>query len=146
MALPLLAIIGLGAAAGLAKSELVDKPAARKKNQLLADTQRLSPWTGMKPDPMAIEQPSSVGGALGGAGMGLGLGLNLQAADAAQKTADLQNQWLQTDIDRMGKGFGSKATFNMGGGFGGAPKAPSLMPGLGGQNPFGVSRYPWMGM
>lgn len=49
-------------AAGLLKSELVDKPRARKDRQLQAKTAELSPWTGMKPS--AVKEADPFGTAL----------------------------------------------------------------------------------
>lgn len=47
----------IGGAAGLAKSELVDKPRANRQRKLAAETQRYSPWTGLQADPVQEADP-----------------------------------------------------------------------------------------
>lgn len=61
----------IGAAVGLAKNELVDKPRAAKQTELAAKTQQYSPWTHLQAQP--VQQQDPIGNALqfGSAGAGL---------------------------------------------------------------------------
>ncbi len=54
-----LAIAGILAAAGLLKSELVDRPKEKRQRQLAAATQRYSPWTGLQAN--EVKETDSIG-------------------------------------------------------------------------------------
>jgi hypothetical protein len=73
--LPLLA----GAALGAAKHTM-DAGRANKQRKLAAETQRLSPWTGM--EAQAVNEPSLFGSLLSGGMTGLSMGQNMEAMDA----------------------------------------------------------------
>lgn len=64
----MLPIIAL-AAAGLLKSELVDREKEKRDRWLAAQTQRFSPWTKLTADPVKEADPASavIGGAMSGA-------------------------------------------------------------------------------
>lgn len=49
--------LAVAAALGLAKSQLVDKPAAQKQRDLSAAKTRLSPWTGVQGGPVKEADP-----------------------------------------------------------------------------------------
>ena len=69
------------AAAGLVKSQLVDAPKEERDRALAAETQRYSPWTGLKANP--IKESDALGSALqfGATGLGIQQGM---AQDAQQ--------------------------------------------------------------
>lgn len=54
--------MAIGAGAGLLKSEFIDKPKEKRQRKLAAETQRLSPWTGMEAGP--VEEANPFGSAL----------------------------------------------------------------------------------
>jgi len=60
--------LAAGAALGLAKNALVDKPKEEKQRALAAQTALYSPWTGMKPNEVQMSDP--FGNALQGATAG----------------------------------------------------------------------------
>ena len=47
-----LAMMGMMALAGAVKSKMVDEPKERRDRELAAETQRYSPWTGLKANPI----------------------------------------------------------------------------------------------
>ena len=49
--------LAVGAALGLAKSQLVDKPAEQRQAMQAAVTQNWSPWTGIKAQPVKYADP-----------------------------------------------------------------------------------------
>lgn len=81
-----LALLAIGAAAGLAKSELVDRPKEKKQRELAAATQRYSPWTGLQAQPIKEADPFGSALGLGAAGYQAGIELENQATN--QKIAD----------------------------------------------------------
>lgn len=91
-----LALLAIGAAMGLAKSELVDRPKEKRQRKLAAETQRLSPWTGLQAG--QIQEADPFGSALSFGMTGASLGQNMQAAEANQKINDKL-------IERMDKGY-----------------------------------------
>lgn len=81
--LTLAAVMG---AAGLAKSELIDRPREERQRKQAAITARWSPWTGMAPN--AIREADPFGSAIQGGLAGAMIGQATQGADAA-KTKDV---------------------------------------------------------
>lgn len=79
----------VGAGAGLGKYFLFDKPAQRRKLQLAAHTQALSPWTGLRAEVPAEIDPFSNAMAFGATGAQMGQGMQAQSAQA-----ELQNRYL----------------------------------------------------
>ncbi len=71
------------AVAGLAKSELIDRPAAEKQRKLAAKTQELSPWTGMEAAPVKEADPFGSGLQFGATGAAIGSAKAAAAADKA---------------------------------------------------------------
>lgn len=86
--MPVMMALGMGAL-GLLKSETIDKPAANRKRDLAATTQRLSPWTGMTAQP--VPEVDSFGTALqfGASGAQMGMGLEQNALNTKLKEAQL---------------------------------------------------------
>lgn len=78
---------------GLAKSLLVDQPAASRNRKLQAEKTRWAPWTGDPGKDVADADP--LGSTLQGAGAGYSLGQNVQNADAARQQQAAQTQLLQ---------------------------------------------------
>jgi hypothetical protein len=76
--------IALLAGAGLAKSELVDRPREQEQRRQASITARWSPWTGMSPN--AIQYADPFGSAIQGGLTGAMLSQNQQKLDAG--TAD----------------------------------------------------------
>lgn len=79
-----LSMLAIGAAAGLAKSELIDRPKEDRQRKLAAATQRYSPWTGLAAQP--IQEADSVGTPMEFGLTGYQMGLN---EDGATTTKDL---------------------------------------------------------
>lgn len=84
-------ITGLAIAAGLglAKSELVDAPKAERQRKLAASTQRLSPWTGLKANP--VQEADPFGTALQFGGTGAAMGSNYDSAQTDKAMANSLN-------------------------------------------------------
>ena len=61
----------IGALTGLAKSELVDRPAEDKDRELQAATAKFSPWTGLSP--RDVKRADPFGSALQGGMTGLSM-------------------------------------------------------------------------
>lgn len=99
--------LAIAAALGLAKDQLVDQPAADRKRKLAASTQRLSPWTGNKAEP--VNEPNTAGTMLqyGAMGAQMGAGYDQNKADVALKKAQ---------ADRLNSGGSLYGGF--GGGYG----------------------------
>lgn len=75
-----LALLAIGAAMGLAKNELVDKPKEKRQRKLAAETQRLSPWTGLQAGP--IQEADAFGNALQYGTTGAMMGSMMKGAPA----------------------------------------------------------------
>lgn len=74
-------LMAIGAAAGLAKSELVDRPKEERQRKLAAATQRYSPWTGLQAQGVQEADPLGSSIAFGGAGYQMGLGAENQSVN-----------------------------------------------------------------
>lgn len=79
-----MAMTGLlvGSALGLAKTELIDQPAADRKRKYEAATAAYSPWTGMKSQ--FVQDPNALGSVaqFGGGGAALGSAIHSMSANA----------------------------------------------------------------
>jgi len=109
--IPMLAM----AAAGVAKNEFIDKPAAKRQGAAQANMTKWSPWTGMKGK--TIEPPSSANAAMKwgttGAMMGLQYGDKMSGGAAAKSappsgstSAAYNYQPQQNSWSQMGQGGG----------------------------------------
>jgi hypothetical protein len=85
--------LAAGAALGLAKNALVDKPKEEKQRALAAQTALYSPWTGMKPN--EVQQADPFGNALQGATAGA-------MFSQASQNQDMQNQMMEMRKQQMG--------------------------------------------
>lgn len=85
--------LAIGAGAGLLKSELVDQPREQRQRTLAAATQRYSPWTGLKANP--IQEADPVGSALSYGSAGAQMGVNMQDSQAKTNLMNQQSQWLK---------------------------------------------------
>lgn len=90
-------VMAAGAGVGLLKSELIDKKKEERDRQLAATTQRLSPWTGLKANP--IKEADPFGSALQGAAFAGNMkqSIDKNAGDLAEQKA--RTGWL----DRQGQ-------------------------------------------
>lgn len=87
--------LAIGAGAGLLKSELVDRPKEQRQRTLAAATQRYSPWTGLKAQP--IQEADPMGSALTYGSTGAQMGVNMQNATAQQNLMQAQSKWLNNN-------------------------------------------------
>jgi hypothetical protein len=76
--------LALATIAGLAKSEIIDKPKAERQRKLAAETQRWSPWTGLKAG--AIQEADPFGTALQFGSTGAMMGANTANSKALPTT------------------------------------------------------------
>lgn len=107
--IPLLPAIGIGAALGLGKHFLIDKPKEERKRRLAAATQRYSPWTHLTAE--APEETDPMTGMLnwGATGASIGSGLNQQEmnqgmADAQMKNLDAMTNFYTSRTPQMNFG------------------------------------------
>lgn len=77
------------ALAGVAKSELIDKPKEERQRKLAAETQRYSPWTGLKAN--AIQEADPFGTALQFGATGASMSAAQQQADLDKALTDRLN-------------------------------------------------------
>lgn len=77
------------AVAGLAKSQLVDKPKEERQRKLAGETQRLSPWTHMQANP--IQEADPFGSALQFGATGASMQQGYQNAQTQKALADRLN-------------------------------------------------------
>lgn len=84
--------VAIGAGAGLLKSEAIDAPKADRQRKLAAETQRYSPWTGLKANP--VQEADPVGSALQFGATGAQLSSGMQNADAQKGLMEAQTNWL----------------------------------------------------
>lgn len=73
-----LALIGAGV--GVGKGVLYDQPQAERDRKLAAETQRFSPWTGLKAQP--VKEANVMGDAMTFGLAGASMGQNMEAAKA----------------------------------------------------------------
>lgn len=83
--------LAIAAAIGLAKSEMVDKPKEDRQRKLAAETQRNSPWTGLKAGNIQEADPWGTAMQYGATGAQMGAGASAKApATGAASTAGTQ--------------------------------------------------------
>jgi len=92
-----------GAGLGAAKHFGVDAPKAGRQKKLRAATARYSPWTGLNPQNVQVDQPNILGGMIGGAGTVASLGQSGLLGQGLKNQLSPYGAW-----DKMGgqKGFG----------------------------------------
>ena len=85
--------LAIAAAIGLAKSEFVDKPKEQRQRKLAAETQRLSPWTGLQAGQIQEADPVGTAMQFGATGAQIGSGYKKSQTDdqALQNMKD--NPW-----------------------------------------------------
>ncbi len=136
--------VGIGAGAGLLKSQVVDRPKEKRQRHLAAETQRYSPWTGMQAGPIQEADPfgSMLQGGMTGATIQQGLGQQKLQNGLITAQTDALNNWSQA-----GGGLRSELPPNMAasaaaGPMAGGPAAQAA-PNLYGQggSPWSVWRY-----
>jgi hypothetical protein len=86
-----LGLAAIMAAAGLAKSEFVDKPNEMRERKRQAEVMRYSPWTGMSPQ--AVQSADPFAAALQGGMAGGMMGQGMQSADAQNKLLEAQAKY-----------------------------------------------------
>ena len=82
--------------AGLLKSEVVDRPKERRQRKLAAETQRYSPWTGLRAG--EIQEADPFGSTLQFGLTGASLGQSVAAQEQAKQMADLQKKLLEGQL------------------------------------------------
>jgi hypothetical protein len=87
-----LTLLAIGLGAGLLKSEAIDRPAANRQRKLAAETQKYSPWTGLKAE--EVKEPNAMGDMLTFGATGAQLGAGLQNAEASKGLMKAQQNWL----------------------------------------------------
>jgi len=73
---------------GLAKSVTTDKWKEDRQRELAANTQRYSPWTGLRANP--IEEADPFGSTMQGGVQGIAMGQNMDNAAAQNKLMEAQ--------------------------------------------------------
>ncbi len=138
-----LIVAAIAAGAGLLKSEFMDRPKEERQRVLAAETQRYSPWTGLKAN--KIEEADPMGSAMTFGAAGLGLGQGMESAAAQNKLMEAQTGVLNKESEWLGRGKspysqGTSPTFisNYGGAKVGGPAASNAM---GSQWPGGPLKY-----
>lgn len=114
-----LTAMAIAAALGVAKSELVDKPAADKKRKLAAETQRYSPWTGNKAGD--VKEADPFGSALQFGATGAAMGGAMQNDASQAKLNDAYAARLNSGGSTLGYGK------NYAGSYGDATSSPWAM-------------------
>lgn len=79
---------------GLLKSELVDRPKEDRQRKLSSATQRYSPWTGLKADP--VQEADPFGSAMQGGVQGFAMGQNMQNHQASQDLMKSQSDYFKS--------------------------------------------------
>lgn len=99
-----LTLMALMSAAGLLKSELVDRPRQKRQANLAAEITRWSPWTGMKAD--RVQESDPFGQALQFGATGASMAQGLQRGEMENKLLDAQTGY----YNRGGEGSGANVT------------------------------------
>lgn len=84
--------LAIGAGAGVLKSEFIDRPKEERQRKLAGATQRYSPWTGLKAQP--IQEADPMGSAIGMGATGASMEVGLENAKAQNRLMDAQSNWL----------------------------------------------------
>lgn len=85
-------MMAIGAGTGLLKSELIDRPKEGRQRALAAETARMSPWTGLKPEP--IQEADPFGSAIQGGMSGASFGQNMEDQASKKQLMEAQTSWL----------------------------------------------------
>lgn len=85
MAAPMAIAAAIGAGLGVGKHFLVDKPEEERSKWMLAQTQRLNPWTGLRGEP--IKRANLFNSVMQGGVSGLSMGQNLGMLGGGAKGA-----------------------------------------------------------
>lgn len=91
--MPIIAL-AIGAGLGAVKHVAVDQPAYGRQKKLAAETQRFSPWTGLKSE--APQEPNMLGSMMQFGATGASLGANIQSQQAQNKLLDAQTKWFNS--------------------------------------------------
>lgn len=121
---PLLLGALIGGGAGLGKSLFFDAPREESDRKLAASTQRYSPWTGLKANPIRESDP--LGSAMQFGTTGAMMAQNVETADQSNALSKSMQKYYEQ---------GGPATFMMAPGAQGAPNAG------GGRGPASVPNY-----
>lgn len=78
--------LAIAAALALAKSKMVDEPAAARKRKLAAATERFSPWTGMHAGP--VDEPNALGSMMSAGATGAMIGQGVANSNAQNSYLD----------------------------------------------------------
>ena len=97
--------LAIAAAVGLAKSQLVDKPAADAQRKLAAATAAYSPWTGMKPG--AVQNANPFASMMQYGAAGAQIGGNIDASNKATPGQTLNPYGGQGTIVNNGASVGA---------------------------------------
>lgn len=108
--------LAAGAALGLAKNALVDKPRQQREANLAAQTALYSPWTGMKPG--EVHHADAFGNALQGATSGAMFAQAQQNADMNKELFDMKKAQMQQGMGGQPNFYGGQASAVP---FGGSP-------------------------
>ncbi len=112
----------IGGGAGLVKNLAVDRPKEARERKLAAETQRYSPWTGLKAGP--IEESDMIGNLAQFGGAGASFGSGVASNQAQNKLLEAQTSWLQNGSSpwsgMRGPNLGANLNF-------GANPGPGLM-------------------
>lgn len=84
-----LALMALMGAVGAAKSEVIDRPKENRARKLKAETQRYSPWTGLKGE--EVKEADPFGSALQFGASGASMGSAMEQANLDKALADRLN-------------------------------------------------------
>lgn len=82
-----------GAGLGLVKGATLDRAKEDRQRWLASQTQRYSPWTGLRANP--VEEADPFGSAMQGGVQGYAMGQNMENANASKKLADAQTKYLE---------------------------------------------------
>jgi hypothetical protein len=104
--------LAIGAAVGLAKEQLVDKPKEDKARTLAAATQKWSPWTGLQAQPIPLADPFGSALQFGATGAQMKEGMDQANTNAALKSSMTNYFNKQGD---MATGSNPTASFSPGG-------------------------------
>lgn len=97
-----------GAAIGLAKNQLVDKPRQKREAELAAQTALYSPWTGMKPN--EVQHADAFGNALQGATSGAMFAQAGQQAEMNQQMMDMKKAQMSQGMGAQPNLYGGQAS------------------------------------
>ncbi len=103
--------LAIAAALALAKDQLIDKPADKRKRTLAAETERNSPWTGQHAQPLNDSNTANTLLQYGATGASLGQGY--ENSQAANRLRDAETARLNTG-GNIGGWYGGGRDFTAG--------------------------------